>query len=211
VTVNAAPASHLTMATTAAPTATAGTSFSYNVTAQDPFGNTDPSYSGTVHFTSSDTSPGVVLPPNSTLTAGQRTFSATLDRAGSQTITATDTATASIAGSLTVKITPAIAASLGLTTPATTTANQPFNVTVTLTDRFGNVATGYTGTVHFSTSDMLAQTMGKLPADYAFIAADAGSHTFAVSLMTPPSQTITVTDTTNASLSATSPPIIVSP
>jgi hypothetical protein len=211
VTVNAAPASHLMMATTAAPTATAGTSFSYNVTAQDPFGNTDPSYSGTVHFTSSDTSPGVVLPPNSTLTAGQRTFSASLDRAGSQTITATDTATASIAGSLTVKITPAIAASLGLTTPATTTANQPFNVTVTLTDRFGNVATGYTGTVHFSTSDMLAQTMGKLPADYAFTAADAGSHTFAVSLMTPPSQTITVTDTTNASLSATSPPIIVSP
>jgi hypothetical protein len=76
-------------------------------------------------------------------------------------------------------------------------------------DRFGNVAAGYTGTVHFRTSDMLAQTLGKLPADYAFTAADAGSHTFAVSLMTPPSQTITVTDAANASLSATSAPITV--
>jgi outer membrane protein assembly factor BamB len=209
VTVNAAPASHLTLATTAAPTAMAGTSFSFKVIAQDPFSNTDPSYAGTVHFTSSDSSPGVVLPANATLVSGQRTFSATLDRAGSQTITATDTAKPSIAGNVAVAISPAGAAILGLTTPASTTANQPFNVTVSLMDRFGNVAAGYTGTVHFRTSDMLAQTLGKLPADYAFTAADAGTHTFAVSLMTPPSQTITVTDAANASLSATSAPITV--
>ena len=211
VTVNAAPASHFTLATTAAPSATAGTSFSFKVTAQDPWGNTDPSYAGTVHFTSTDSSPGVVLPANATLASGSRTFSATLDRAGSQTVTATDTTTPSIAGNVTVVISPASAASLRLTTPASTTVNQAFDVKVALMDRFGNVASGYRGTVHFSTSDMMAQTLGQMPADYAFTAADAGTHTFAVSLMTPPSQTITVTDTASASLTATSPPITVNP
>ena len=211
VTVNAAPASHFTLATTAAPSATAGTSFSFKVTAQDPWGNTDPAYAGTVHFTSSDSSPGVVLPANATLASGSRTFSATLDRAGSQTVTATDTATPSIAGNVTVVISPASAASLRLTTPASTTVNQAFDVKVALMDRFGNVASGYRGTVHFSTSDMMAQTLGQMPADYAFTTADAGTHTFAVSLMTPPSQTITVTDTANATLTDTSPPITVNP
>jgi len=152
----------------------------------------------------------VVLPPNSSLTAGQRTFSATLDRAGTQTITAADTANAAISGRLTVQVIPAAPASLSLTVPSAAVANQPFNATVTLTDRFGNVATGYLGTVYFTSSDLLAMQLGKMPADYTFTAADAGTHTFSVTLMSPPSQTITVADTVNASLSATSPPITVS-
>src|SRR5205823_3761812 len=115
--VNAAAASKLTLAT-ATTTPTAGTSFAFTVTAQDPYGNTATSYAGTVHFSSSDTSSGVVLPPDSSLTAGQRTFSATLDRAGTQTITAADTANAAIAGRLTVQVTPASAASLSLTVPS---------------------------------------------------------------------------------------------
>ena len=49
-----------------------------------------------------------------------------------------------------------------------------------------------------------------MPANYSFTAADAGTHTFSVTLVTPPSQTITVADTSNGSLSATSPPIAVS-
>ena len=65
------------------------------------------------------------------------------------------------------------------------------------------------GTVFFSSSDLVAMQMGKFPADYGYTAADAGTHVFSVSLMTPPSQTITVTDTANSSLSATSPPIAV--
>ena len=88
--------------------------------------------------------------------------------------------------------------------PGTVHANQTFSVPVTLKDAYGNVATGYVRTVHFSSSDMSAQAGGKLPANYTFTAADAGTHTFSMSLMTPPSQTITVADTVNPSLSTTS-------
>jgi adhesin/invasin len=42
------------------------------------------------------------------------------------------------------------------------------------------------------------------PANYTFTAADAGVHTFSVTLITPPSQTVTVTDTVNGTLTATS-------
>ena len=210
LTVNAAPASTLALATTTASTG-AGTSFSFTVTARDPFANIATSYPGTVHLTSSDTSPGVALPPDSTLSNGQGSFSATLDRAGTQTVTGTDSATASITGSLSIRITPGAAASLKLVTPAAAVVNQPFNVTVTLVDQFGNVATGYRGTVYFSSSDLLAMQLGKLPADYAFTAGDGGTHTFSATLMTPPSQTITVADTANGNLSATSPPITVNP
>mgnify|MGYP003299294095 CR=1 FL=1 len=45
------------------------------------------------------------------------------------------------------------------------------NATVTAKDAFGNVATAYTGTIHFTSSDGAAT----LPADYTFSAGDAGS------------------------------------
>jgi len=203
-TVIAAPASRLVLAPAAA-TRTAGAALTFTVTAQDSYGNTDLVYTGTVHFTSSDTAPEVVLPADSTLTNGQGTFSATLVRAGLQTITGADTATATIAGSLTVNVRPASAAVLILSAPASTTVAQPFEVRVTLRDRFGNVATGYRGTVHFTSGDLLA----KLPANYTFKQGDAGTHVFSVTLVTPPSQTITATDTANASLAASSGPIAV--
>jgi len=78
------------------PTARAGTPFNLTVTALDASNNTATTYSGTVHFTSSD--PMAVLPANSTLTNGTGTFSATLNTVGLKTITATDTVTASITG-----------------------------------------------------------------------------------------------------------------
>jgi hypothetical protein len=90
----AAPATHFSV--TAPANATAGTAFSITVTALDASNATATGYTGTVHFTSSDTQ--AVLPANSTLTNGVGTFSVTLKTAGSQTITATDTVTASITG-----------------------------------------------------------------------------------------------------------------
>jgi hypothetical protein len=207
ITVTAQAASRFALATSANPTA--GTSFSFSVTAQDPYGNTDTSYAGTLHFASTDTSAGVALPPDSTLTNGQRTFSATLIKVGSQTITGTDTANASITGRLTVQVAPGAAASVSVVTPATVKANQPFVLTVTLRDRFGNLATTYTGTLHFTSSDPLAMPANQLPADYTFTAADGGSHSFAASMVTPGSQTITATDTANPALTGTSSPITV--
>jgi hypothetical protein len=209
VVVNPAPANHLALAKTSGGPATAGATFSFTVAAQDQFGNTDPTYTGSVHFSSTDSLAGVQLPPDSALTNGQGSFSAVLDRAGPQTIAAADTVTPSVAGSVSIQVIAAAAATASLAVPSSVAAGQPFNVRVTLFDRFGNVATGYTGTVHFTTSDPLAASLGKMPADYRFTAADAGTYSFVATLLTVPSQTITVIDTTDARLSATSPPIAV--
>ena len=73
-----------------------GAAFNFTVTALDASNNVASSYSGTVHFTSTDAQAS--LQNNSTLTHGIATFPATLKTAGSQTITATDTLTASITG-----------------------------------------------------------------------------------------------------------------
>jgi hypothetical protein len=207
--VRAAAASRFNL-TSATSTATAGTSVSFSVTALDPYGNTDTAYAGTVHFSSSDTSSGVVLPADSTLSSGTRTFAATLTKAGAQTVTGTSS---SVTGSLALTIRAAAATTLGLSAPTTVTSRAPFNLTVTLTDPYGNVATGYTGTVTFTSSDALAT----VPANYIFTAADAGVRTFSVTLVTPTvlpllqTQTITVADTANSTLRATSAPITVNP
>jgi probable HAF family extracellular repeat protein len=75
---------------------TAGTTFNFTVTALDATNATVTSYAGTVQFTSSDAL--AVRPPNSPLTNGIGTFSATLKISGNQTITATDMASASVTG-----------------------------------------------------------------------------------------------------------------
>jgi hypothetical protein len=74
-----------------------GTFFNFIVTALDASNKSVTSYSGTVHFTSTD--PHAQLPPDSKLISGSNSFSATVTTAGNQMITATDTATATIAGS----------------------------------------------------------------------------------------------------------------
>jgi hypothetical protein len=205
VAVRAASATQLRLATAAAPTA--GTAFTFTATALDQYGNTDQSYAGTVHFTSTDTSAGRVLPADARLTAGQGTFSATLVKAGPQRITAVDTVTASIKGSVAVTISPAAAASITVQTPAAVGAGQSFQFTATAKDRYGNVATGYTGTVHFTSSD--GSLFVNLPANYRFTAGDAGTHTFSATLWSPGDQTITVTDTVNGGVRGTSPPVRV--
>jgi adhesin/invasin len=78
-------------------------------------------------------------------------------------------------------------------------------VTVTLVDAFGNMATSYRGTVHFTSSDLLAT----LPADTTFTAADGGKHQFSVTLVTPPGETVSVRDIANSSLGTTSGVIAV--
>jgi hypothetical protein len=201
ISVNPAPATKLVLAS-ATSAAQAGIPVSFTVAATDNNGNIDTAYAGKIHFTTSD--PSGSLPADATLTNGQGSFSATLKAVGSQSITATDTANSTITGRLTLQVNPGPAASITLQVPGTVQANTSFTLTASLKDALGNQATTYAGTVHFSSSDMAAQTAGKLPADYTFTAADAGTHTFSASLMTPPSQTISMADTANPSLSGTS-------
>lgn len=77
-----------------------------------------------------------------------------------------------------------------VTAPATVTAGTPFTLGVTALDATNTVATGYTGTVHFTGNDPLAL----LPGDYTFLPADSGAHSFTVTLKSAGSRTITVTD-----------------
>jgi hypothetical protein len=81
-----------------------------------------------------------------------------------------------------------------VTAPATATAGVPFDVSVVVSDQFGQLAVGYTGTITFSTSDPDPGVV--LPPDYTFQASDGGMATFSagVTLFTPGDQTLTVTD-----------------
>ena len=118
-------------------------------------------------------------------------------------MTATDKTTASITGSQSVTVTPGAAKTLsvsGILNPYPAGSTHSFIVKAL--DAYGNVATGYLGTIHFTSSD----TKASVPADYTFIAADKGAHTFAntlspaLTLRTAGSQWVRATDKTTASI-----------
>ncbi len=103
---------------------------------------------------------------------------------------------------------PGAAATLAIVGPPTpVTAGMANSVTVTAHDAYGNVATGYTGTVTWSSSDAHAV----LPSSFTFAGPDQGTHTFSVTLETAGPQSLTATDAAIASLSITDPSITVQP
>src|SRR5205823_5506349 len=71
--------------------------------------------------------------------------------------------------------------------PSSATAGSAFSFTVTGLDQFNNTATGYTGTVHFTSSDGQAS----LPADTTLTNGVGG---FSATLRTAGNQTLTATD-----------------
>ena len=196
-----------TMVVSAPSSATAGNSFTYTVTAENPTtGSVDTSFTGTIRFTSTD-SKIQGLPSTYTFTtadAGVANFTVTLETAGSQTITET-----SASGSVTstIMVSPATASKFVISGLSTATVGTAASFTVTAEDAYGNVATGYTGTVEFTSSD----TAATLPGNTPFTSANAGTQTFSVTFGTAGTQSLTVTDTANASLTATQSGISVSP
>jgi hypothetical protein len=84
----------------------------------------------------------------------------------------------------------AFAAAFRLVAPAEVVAGEPFALTVVAVDAAGNLASTYTGTIHFSSTDFAAA----LPDDYRFAAGDAGVATFPVTLQTPGSQQVQASD-----------------
>ena len=123
---------------------------------------------------------------------------ATLKKAGTQSLTATDTVSAAIVGTQTgILVNPAAASRLVLAAPASVKVKSQFNLTVTDVDAYGNVVTGFRGTLAFASSDLTAD----LPGSYTFTAADRGVRTFTrLMLKKRGRQTITATDTRNRSL-----------
>jgi hypothetical protein len=188
------PATHFSV--TAPASATAGTAVSFMVTALDASNNPATTFSGTAHFTSTDAL--ATLPANSMLTNGTGSFSATLKTVGSQTLTATDSAEPSIAGtSNSINVSTSAPTHFSVTAPASATPGTAFNFTVNALDAANNVATSYSGTVHFTSTDDQAM----LPANSTLT---NGTGTFSAILKTVGGRTITATDTLTASITGTS-------
>src|SRR5262249_41459298 len=187
----------------------------FTVTALDVNGNKATGYTGTVKFTSSS-SPKADLPANYAFTAGDagvHTFSANLRLAGSQSITATDSAIATFTGSQSgIIINPGPAHHLIVARfPNNPTAGVQGTFRITVQDLYGNTinkAPFFTDTVAFTSSDPQAV----LPANYTFTAANAGVHDFPAVLKTSGNQSISVRDVTNSAiLPNTQPNIMVHP
>lgn len=85
---------------------------------------------------------------------------------------------------------------LDMAAPSGVTAGSPLAITVTAIAN-GSRDKIFNSPVHFISTDAAAI----LPSDYAFTATDAGSHTFTgITLMTPGSQTIKVSDMNASSI-----------
>ena len=181
---------------TAIPATIAGVSQSFAVTAFDAFGNVSNVYTGIVVFSSSDFQAG--LPASYAFTAadaGSHTFSVALRTAGLQSFTMRDSVLAAVTVTQSgISVGSAAPVSISVTALHAVIAGTAQTVTVSGKDAFGNIATGYRGTIAFGSSDALAG----LPANYTYTATDAGTHVFSVILKGSGSSIVTVQDKANA-------------
>jgi hypothetical protein len=152
-----------------------------------------------VAFASDDTQ--AALPPAYTFTAadaGVHTFSMTFKTSGGHTFTVSDAASPTMTVTQRdIPVTPGAVVGFAFRAPSNVLAGTPFSVVVSAVDAYGNVVTGYTGTVHF-----IGPSGGGnlLPPDNTFTAADGGTHTFSVTLGSTGTQSIGVQDTLNGGL-----------
>jgi hypothetical protein len=203
IVVNPGVADHIVI--TAPSTVTAGQPFDVTVTVQDEFNNTATGYTGTVNFTVNGNPVGSYTFTSADM--GQHTFANRVaTRAGTDTVTATDSANASVSGSTTIVVTPAATSALIVAGYPSPTIKEEFHAfTVTAVDAYGNVTPGYTGTVTFSSDDDNAS----LPPNYTFTAADMGQHAFAAAFSRPGTFYLAATDTASSSITGRQSGIVV--
>ncbi len=189
--------------------ATAGSAASLTVQAVDGQGVIDPYYTGTIHFSSTDRQAGLPADYAFTLAdGGQHVFNVTLDTAGSQSVTGTDTALPSFQGTLGgVPVGPAAASTFVVSGFPASVAGANHSFTVTAEDPYGNIDTYYGGTVEFFSSAY----DNNLPAPYTFGDGDGGEATFSGSLNTAGTQSIIAQDVNNSSLIGSQTGIVISP
>jgi hypothetical protein len=193
----------------------AGRPYDITVTAKDQFGNIATGYDnvhagylGTVRITSSDSA--ATLPNPYTFTTadrGTKTWHVpnglTLRTAPYGDITVTDINNSALTTTINVNVIPGVLTRFILDVPSSMTAGVSGDITVTAMDAYGNAATAYPGTVHFTSSDDRAS----LPDDYPFSAViDYGQKYFrdGLTFYTAGTQTVTVTDT-DSGISTTVP------
>jgi Bacterial Ig-like domain (group 2) len=185
-------------------TIVAGNSFLFTAQAADQFGNAIMNYTGASNITVAagpTTDPLSNFPLDGTVSSiGSAFFLGTLKTVGTYVLTASAGALAGVSAALTVV--PAAADYFTVTAPNAATTGNSFSATVTAFDAYGNLATGYTGTIKLSSTDAAAALGG----NYSFTTGpgqDNGQHTFAVTLNMAGSQKITAMD-----VAATKPLII---
>ncbi len=170
---------------------TVGLSYNLVVAAADSVNATVGEKRG-VTLTCSD--PHAILPTNTTLETNDGGYAGCtmyFGTAGTQTVTVTDTTDNTIVGSLTVNVAP-LHFSVSVT-PATITAGQSVNVTVSALDASDNVLTtignsGYGNSLEFSSTDSQAVFPAQgFPSNLV-----NGVGVFNITLNTAGSQTITV-------------------
>jgi FG-GAP-like repeat len=200
-------ATHLGVTTSTTQTV-AGTSFSITVTALDASNQPDPTYAGTVRFTSTDALAD--LPNDYTFQPGdngQHVFTVTLKRAGVQTVTVADLLKPTVKKVANVTVSAAAVTQFLISgLPSTVTHDTVRTFTVTALDAYGNKVNNYAGTVQFSNAGGTAI----LPSPYSFKTADNGRHVFTVTFQTPGAgQSLTVTDQANPLITGTQSGITV--
>ncbi|MGC8926597.1 MAG: PKD domain-containing protein, partial [Myxococcota bacterium] len=155
----------------------AGTTSNVTVTAKNACDNTITNFTGTIHFSTDDTNPQVVLPPDYTFVAGDngtKTFTngVKLITAGTRYVKVEQVGNPAIngqQGNINVTATTLHHLSVyGL--PDSFPACATKAVTVEAKDVYGNRVTTYTGTVKFSSNDAAST----LPSNYTFVAGDQG-------------------------------------
>ena len=175
--------------------ATAGAAAQSTVTAKDTYGNTVVSYSGTISFSSSDAT--ATVPGSFTFQSGdsgRHAFTLTFRSAGNQSVSVSD---GRADGSASFSVSAAAGAACNLIDlPATAAAGAQVGLRVVVRDAFGNLASGYAGTIGLASDDAAAQ----LGPAATYTGTDAGAHAFTIQLRTAGSRTVTATDTALAAL-----------
>ena len=186
---------------------TAGNAFLFTVQAVDSSGNpvqpftSGPYYHHPLRYPGRSVGKSSIDPARSTATASGF-FLGTLSTAGTYTLAAT---AGSVTGaSANISVIPSSATGFVVTADSSAITGSSVNVAIKALDAFGNLATGYNGLVHFSSSDPKAG----LPADANLV---GGVGNFNVTLNSAGNQTITATDSTstNPTITGTSNPLAV--
>jgi hypothetical protein len=199
---------------TAPASATAGTSFSVSMTAEDASGNTVVAYTGSqaITFSGPSNSPGGTAPayPGSvSFSAGLGTASVTLYDAQSTTLTAAQGSATGTSGSVVVAAGANHQIAASASSPQT--AGTAFNVTLTAQDSWGNVPGTLSGTKNVSFSGPANSPNGSAPVYPATASFSAGHATVSVTLKDAQTTTLTASDTTDGFGGVASGAIVVGP
>src|SRR5216683_36687 len=200
--VNSAPAGSIVVVSGDAQTAVVGTALAQTLVVRvlDTNGNAVPNF--TVTWSASTGGGQVSSGSTNTGPDGKASITARVgNTSGGYTYTATGAGLTGSPKTFTATAIADVATTLVVSGPTSTTAGVTQSYTVTAKDQFGNVATGYSGTVHAATDN-----------PHTYTATDAGVHTFSVTLKTAAnSASIIATDTGTMTITGNQTGILVNP